>query len=300
MQISFFGNPEKSEIQAYLPQWVRFLIAKKHPITLTKDLAAATDIGPENVTIVEREDALCINCDLLVSLGGDGTILWASQLVYDKNIPLLGVKFGGLGFLAEISPAEFQSAIDEISRGQWKSQKRLMLSGRSENSDLHSTSKTYTALNEFSIVSGHIGQVSRTDIWVDENHVCTYIADGVLISTPTGSTAYSLSARGPLLMPTANSMIIVPICPHTLTERPLVVDGNAKIRISSADKEQKQLFINADGRKIIRLSNADSFHIQRTRNKINLLHRGDRTFFDILRAKLNWGDDLRQSENGKG
>ncbi len=299
MRISFFGNPAKNEISAFLPQWVRFLNENSHQVTLTQDLAQAAGINANGVEIVDDESRLCRECNLFISLGGDGTILWAAQLLKGKKIPLLGVKFGGLGFLAEISPEEFWTAITEITEGMWKTQKRLMLCGWIEHAESKKTNEPVSALNEFSVVAGNIGQVSRIDVWVDENHVCTYIADGVLISTPTGSTAYSLAARGPLLMPTANSMILAPICPHTLTARPLVVDGNAHIKVCPADADQKPLFINADGREIARLSSPDCFRIKKSVHSITLLHRADRTFFDILRAKLNWGDDLRQSENDK-
>ncbi|KAA3616282.1 MAG: NAD(+)/NADH kinase [Calditrichaeota bacterium] len=299
MKISFFGNPEKDEIARFLPQWVSYLEANSHQVTMTQDLADIYSQNFKNIKLVDEIFELCEDCDLLVSLGGDGTILWAAQLVMGKDIPLLGVKFGGLGFLAEISPEEFQVAIDEISVGKWKLQKRLMLEGRIENGQGRQIGENTSVLNEFSVVGGNIGQVSRVDVWVDDNHVSTYIADGILISTPTGSTAYSLAARGPLLMPTADSMIIAPICPHTLTARPLVVDGSAQIKICPADDEKRPLFINADGREISQLAGDQQLHIQKSANYITLLHRADRTFFDILRAKLNWGDDIRQSENGK-
>ncbi|MCB9501494.1 MAG: NAD(+)/NADH kinase [Deferribacteres bacterium] len=299
MRIAFFGNPEKEEIAGYLPQWDAFLAQENHQLVLTRDLAGQFANELSNASLVDDTSELCENCDLMVSLGGDGTILWAAQLVQSRNIPLLGVKFGGLGFLAEISPEEFQRSLLEIGQGLWKTQKRMMLAGTLFYKGREKSTVSATVLNEFSIVGGHFGQLSRTDVWVNDNHVCTYIADGVLISTPTGSTAYSLAARGPLLMPTANSVIIAPICPHTLTARPLVVDGDAKIKIRPADDEKRALFINADGREIGQMTDNDELLVSKSENSITLLHRSDRTFFDILRAKLNWGGDIRQSDNGK-
>ena len=139
--------------------------------------------------------------------------------------------------------------------------------------------------------------MTRINVWVDDNPVCTYIADGLIISTPTGSTAYSMAAGGPLLVPELKSIVITPICPHSLTARPLVISDSSTVRVEPGKGEHGDLSVSADGDEIGVLTSSHSLNVKKARHSITLLQRAGHTFFDVLQAKLNWGDDIRQKEH---
>ena len=297
MRISFYGNPKKTAIRDYLPQWIKWLAGQKVRICLTAELAEpfAREVS-SLVSTCGGERQLLDRCDLLITLGGDGTILRAAGLVGAANIPILGVKFGGLGFLADVPPAEFKEVFTEVVRGNMQRQKRMVLQGQVLRNGAVSGKRLF-ALNDFVVLGGHRSLINRINIWVDENPVCTYIADGLIIASPTGSTAYSMAAGGPLLAPGLHSMVVTPICPHSLTARPLVISDRSQVRISSGQKRQYPLIASTDGQEFDRLDGENVLIVEKAPHTITLLQQARHTFYDVLRTKLNWGDDIRQKEH---
>ncbi|MCA9743186.1 MAG: NAD(+)/NADH kinase [Deferribacteres bacterium] len=296
MRMSFLGNPTKPGIQKYLSGWVDFLLQKSHVVSLTEELAALVrDDLHANIRICSDYTRLLKQCDLAISLGGDGTILLTAKYIADSGIPILGVKFGGLGFLADVSPDEFYEAIQEVEDQSENRQERLVLSGwRKERPE-----KTYHALNEF-VMSRQIGtQSSRIGLWVNGTPVSSFIADGLIISSPTGSTAYSMAAGGPLVSPVIDVLIITPICAHSLTTRPIVVRDSACIWIEAQINSGEELSVNADGEHLMWLKKGEIFQVQKADYSITLLQRGGHTFFDILKKKLHWGEDIRKSNESR-
>lgn len=296
MHVSFLGTPDKTAIRFYLPGWVEWLLEQGKTVGLTEGLARlVSDELRGRVRMHSTEEELVQNCDLLVTLGGDGTILRAARLVGQANIPILGVKFGGLGFLADVTPDEFFEAFREVSQGHVLRQERMVLQGHVETTG-EPAAPTY-ALNDFVVLREHRSHVTRINVWVDDHPVCTYIADGLIVATPTGSTAYSMAAGGPLLVPLLSAMVVTPICPHSLTARPLVISDASTVRVCAGKGEHGRLIVSADGQEIDALEGRKTLVVHKAPYRITLLQRTGHTFFDVLRAKLNWGDDIRQKDD---
>lgn len=299
MQLSFFGNPAKRGIKKYLPGWIQWLHESGLTIALTRELANLVEPGLHNkIRICDDRETLLQNCDLAVSLGGDGTILLAAKVIGSRNIPILGVKFGGLGFLADVSPDEFQEAILEVQENRVIRQQRLVLSGQLRQK-VASNAQPLHALNEFTIARQLGTQSSRIGLWVNGTPVSSFIADGIIISSPTGSTAYSMAAGGPLVSPIIDVLIITPISAHSLTTRPIVVSDDACIWIEAQTNTDGELAVIADGEQIFALRKKEIFEVKKAEYTITLLQRPGRTFFDILKTKLHWGEDIRKSQDGE-
>jgi len=216
---------------------------------------------------------------LAVVLGGDGTILKTARYCSRFDIPILGINLGRLGFLSQSKLAELDKTIEKIKSGDYRIEERMMLK----------TIENICALNDIVIRGNTFSRTSRLCVEINSQNVCDYLADGIIISTPTGSTAYTLSAGGPVIEPSLDAMVIIPICPHTMTARPLVVPSKEKITISTADKTR--LRITADGQKSITVMNNVKIDISKNENKAKLLllNSQERSFYSILREKLYWG-----------
>lgn len=209
--------------------------------------------------------------DFTIALGGDGTILRTARFYSDFDIPVLGINMGRLGFLSH--PEDVKDIITAISNGEYYTEDRLML-----------CSGIYLALNDFVIKGCNQSRSSKFYLEINDNVVCNYIADGIIISTPTGSTAYGLSAGGPVLYPTLDSIVIVPICPHTLNARPLVVPMTEKIAIKTSDM---LLSVSIDGYDTIKC--IDKITIEASEKKAKLAFLDNRKFYSTLRTSLHWG-----------
>lgn len=240
------------------------------------------------------------NCDLLLAFGGDGTILSAAQLVGDARVPILGVNTGHLGFLTETDTDELFKILPDLVEGKFSVEDRMTL----EAVIIHTkkTSTRLTALNDIILDKGSYARTITIEVHIGKEYLQTCVADGLIISTPTGSTAYSLSAGGPILEPTINGIIIAPICPHSLSARPVVLPGESEIFIRSESK-QKGDFLFADGQFGARFPQGATARITRGTSTIQLAHFHRRSFYELLRTKLNWGfrsdiDNKRRKNNG--
>jgi NAD+ kinase len=226
--------------------------------------------------------------DYLLSVGGDGTMLDAIQLVRDSGIPVAGINLGRMGFLSSISRNDIIPAISDILEGRFRLEKRSLISIESPVGLFGDLS---FALNEISINKIETSSMVVVQVWVDDIFVNSYWADGLIVATPTGSTAYSLSCNGPIIVPDSHNFVITPIAPHNLTVRPVVIPDNCHIRIR-VDGRDKHALIRMDSRVTILNQDVDLL-IRKADFDVNLLQRQNENFFSTIRGKLNWGMDIR-------
>jgi len=230
--------------------------------------------------------------DLVVVLGGDGSILKAARILAGREIPVLGINMGKLGYLAEFTAQEFRDKFDLILAGKAPVTCRMMLSVRCERAGSKPTE--YQALNDVMVSGGDRHRMVAVLATIDGEPVTTYYGDGVLVATPTGSTAYCLAAGGPLLMPGLEAMALVPVCPHSLTHRPIVVRPDREIVLESCGL-QREAFCIVDGQEMVRLARGDRIFVQRAESSFLTVQNPDRRPFETLREKLSWGQVPRYS-----
>lgn len=226
-------------------------------------------------------DKLDHSITFAIVVGGDGTLLRAARFYSEYNVPVFGVNLGRLGFLSQSNPDDIEFAIEQILEGHYKIEERLMLSALDGK---------LTALNDIVIKGESFSRTARLYIHINDRIVCDYLADGIIISTPTGSTAYTLSAGGPILVPSLSAIVIVPICPHTMNARPLVIPANEKIKITTCQTKPK-LKISADGQNIASINENEAIIVEENKHraKLLLLNTENNLFYSILREKLHWG-----------
>jgi len=219
-------------------------------------------------------------------IGGDGTFLGAARFFAPYDIPLFGINTGRLGFLSQLAPSGLQKGLDKMLAGKFTIEERLMLKSQTSLNE----SKEKTALNDVAIKGGDVSRTMQLFLYINDKHVCDYIADGLIISTPTGSTAYTLSAGGPVVVPELEAFVIVPICPHTLTTRPIVIPASEKIKVK-INSESESVYVTSDGQENIKISGNDTISVQKYEHKALLIHIEDEEsgFYGILRKKLHWG-----------
>lgn len=222
------------------------------------------------------------DCDLVVVLGGDGTFLHAAHLYGDRGVALLGVNAGGLGFLAEFSFDEAESAIARALRGELPVETRMRLRITDTAGHIHS------ALNDVVVSQRGIARLIDVEAWLDGQHVAEYRADGLIVATPTGSTAYNLSAGGPLLTPELQAMVLTPVCPHTMTNRPLVFPATSKLRLRVTGHAERPS-LTADGQRELEIAHGAWIEVCAHEHPLRCLRNPARPYFDVLRAKLTWG-----------
>jgi NAD+ kinase len=230
---------------------------------------------------------LAAKSDLLIVVGGDGTLLKAAHLITARPIPLVGVNLGRLGFLADITPEQVQDDIAAMLKGEYSTEDRLLLEASAERSGKAEAS--VPALNDVVVHKADGGRLIEFETWVDDLFLCAYRADGMIVATPTGSTAYALSGGGPILHPAMDAIALVPICPHTLGDRPLVVAGGSRIEIRIGDTHGGGAQVTWDGQQAETLQAGDRVRVQRSEKRIRFIHPRGYDYYKILRTKLHWG-----------
>jgi NAD+ kinase len=231
-------------------------------------------------------DRMCEECDILVSIGGDGTLISLARRSYKYNKPIMGINAGNLGFLTDVTLDEIESFIEKFFRGEYRIDKRMMLridvDGKKYYAfnDIVFSKETISAMVDLRVEAECLNDKEKEKYWLN-----TYYGDGLIISTPTGSTAYNLSAGGPVVFPLTKSLILTPLCPHSLTQRPLVLPSDFRLIIDSKAKVE----IILDGQEIVHLYNKKA-KIKIASKPARLIHRMERNYFDVLREKLNWGE----------
>ncbi len=222
--------------------------------------------------------------DLIIAFGGDGTFLGIARKVHHFNIPILGVNLGRLGFLTDIDQRTIHTYLYEILEGKVLFEERFLLKA-SLDRDFRSF-----AMNDVVIHKTELSRLIEIDVYVNDRYLSTYRADGLILATPTGSTAYSLSTGGPIVYPTLPAIVISPVCPHTLSHRPLVVPSSSKITVITSDRERAPVNVTCDGQELFTLSAGQVLTIEQSEFPLTLLHSKDYHYFSTLREKLNWGN----------
>jgi len=230
-------------------------------------------------------DELAANVDVLGVFGGDGTLLYAARLVGLKGIPIMGINLGSLGFLTKFKIEEMHTAFEDLFSGKYQTQERMSLNV--EVLKVGETAAQYLALNDAVINKGALARIIDLEVSVNDQPMLLTRADGLIISTPTGSTAYSLAAGGPILYPTLDAILIAPICPHTLTNRPIVLPNSEEIKIRLI--RGNDVMLTVDGQVGMPLQEQDCLKISCAKSSVRLVLPSDSTFFDLLREKLRWG-----------
>jgi len=226
-------------------------------------------------------DELCENVDFLVSVGGDGTLLSVVRKSYYYNKPVLGINLGTLGFLTDISMNELENFIIDFTNKKYRIDNRMMIKGAL---NLNS----FVAFNDIVITRKSISSMIKIDARIDNKHFNSYYGDGIIISTPTGSTAYNLSVGGPILYPLTEAFLVTPVAPHSLTQRPLVMPADFEIEFTITDSQGAVVI--ADGQDIYELEENDSLKIKIAKQNAKMIHRCERNYFEVLSEKLRWGN----------
>lgn len=223
--------------------------------------------------------------DLLIVLGGDGTLLSTINDILDTNVPILGVNMGSLGFLTEVTSDKLYPSLERVLAGDYKISRRSLLCA---NIIHNGKKKNYHVLNDVVVNKRELARIIELELTINDMLVTTYKSDGLIIATPTGSTAYSLSAGGPITYPSVDGIVISPVCSHTLTLRPIVVPGNAVIKVKLISKTA-DCQLTLDGQLADNLENQNEVVIKKSAKKVNLIKSFERNYFDILRTKMHWG-----------
>jgi NAD+ kinase len=235
-------------------------------------------------------ESLADGVDVVLAFGGDGTLLDAAGVIAhsSSDAPIVGVNLGRLGFLTEIDRSELTATLDDLVRGRGRIETRVMLEGRVESAAGQPAERL--ALNDIVVTRSALSRMTEMDITVDGPFVTDVKADGLIVATATGSTAYNLSAGGPIVHPSVDALVLTPIAPHTLTHRPLVLPASAAITLRPRIDAQSEVIVTFDGQYGVGLSPGDLVHIRRARRPLRLLRTSSRTYFEMLREKLKWGN----------
>lgn len=233
---------------------------------------------------------ISIRTDLLISVGGDGTVLYCARLVQDLGIPILAVNLGTFGFITEISCDEWPSSLDCLLEGKEKISRRLML----KVSVMRNEERVFQCqgLNEAVVTSSGVAKVVNIDLYIGKTKAGTFRSDGIIIATPTGSTGYSLAAGGPILDSEMSALIITPVCPFTLSNRPLVLGANEVITMKVDEGQRTELMLTVDGQQYFELQEGDDIIVEKSRSRALLISSGVRNYTQVLSTKLNWSGGM--------
>ncbi len=282
--IGIIVKPEPRVVHDTLARLLAYLETKGCSVLLDETARGMCD---DDANVVSRAQ-LTAHSELVITIGGDGTILNAARSITDHNVPLVGINLGRLGFLADVAPDDFESALDKILAGDFQKAERFMLSASVERAG-----KTIFCSDALNDVVIHVREVARMidfETRIDGRFVNHQRADGMIIATPTGSTAYALSSGGPILHAGLQAIALVPICPHTLSSRPLVIKAEAVVEILLGESGHGIAQVTCDGQTSHTLEHGDVVKIQRKPKLLTLLHPSGHSYFEILRAKLHWNE----------
>lgn len=280
--IGIVVNPNRPAAIALGHKLLRLCARRRIVAAVGTDAAAAFARVPALPT-----PELARRSDMLISLGGDGTLLGVARGASGCDVPVLGINMGRLGFLTDTGADQALPAVKAVLEGHYTTETRMML--RADIVRGKNRRGSYHVLNDVVINKSAPARIIDLETYVDGKHLCTYKGDGLIVASPTGSTAYSLSAGGPIVDPAVGVMVLSPICPHTLTNRPMVLDQRARLDIvlRSADED---VSVTLDGQEGAPLANEDVVHVRRSSRRLSLVRASDHTYYDLLRSKLRWGE----------
>jgi NAD+ kinase len=277
------SRPRRSTLSALVPPLIRWLESRGLRVIYDEETASALPSPGE----VQTREQLAQHSDILLVLGGDGTLLAAARVAAPRRIPILPVNMGSLGFLTSFTVEELYPALEETLAGRSSMSERVML--QVELLRGSTVLDLQHVLNDAVVNKSTLARMIELELSIDDDFVCRYRADGLVLATPTGSTAYSLSAGGPIVHPSVEAFVITPICPHTLTDRPVVVRDSSTIEVKLAENSES-VFLTLDGQKGIPMQSEDRIRITRSPQCLKLIQPPKKSYFEILRSKLKWGE----------
>jgi NAD+ kinase len=278
MKISILANPRKKKIYPVCRKLIPWLKKRKAEVFISSDIARKIKGAGKGY----KREAIVKRGDILIAIGGDGTLLEAARLLKGRDIPVIGVNAGGLGFLTEVTLEEFYPLLENVLKGKFVTEERAMLEVA-----LPGRRKNFFALNDAVITRGAFSRILRLKVFIEKEPANVYLSDGLILATPTGSTAHSLSAGGPIVHPELKVIILSPICPHTMTNRPLIIPGNKEVTIE-LDKEKVEVSLTIDGQEWITLVPGQKVVVKMAKNVVRLIRNPEKSYFQILRKKLHW------------
>lgn len=276
-RIGILINPQKEISKSVLKRLFSFLDKMKIPYRVLEDAKGIV----ERKGILASPDEFRDFSQMVIALGGDGTFLKAARTVGANPIPILGVNLGGLGFLTEVLVEEIEETLTRILRGEYEIEKRMVLEASVEGKR-----KVFHALNDVVLTLGPTGRTVDLTLSVNREMVARFTGDGIIVSTPTGSTAYSLSAGGPILYPTFESIVVSPICPHTFGLRPIVLSSSEEVNLELMEEDAR---VVVDGQELFPLKVGERLKVKKSQHYLHLIKSSPYPFYEILRRKLKWG-----------
>jgi NAD+ kinase len=283
--IALVGKYNSQASAGSLMRLATFLGERGHRVLLTAHTADMCKIEGYSISTLKEIGGVV---DLAIVMGGDGTLLNIARALVDSRVPLIGVNQGRLGFLADVSLDTMFSTLEEMLSGQYQAEDRIMLEASVERHD--DILIANYAFNDVVVSKSTMGRLIEFEVYVDDQFVYSQRADGLVVASPTGSTAYALSAGGPILHPTLEAVVMVPICPHTLSARPIALNSRSEIEINVIHADDAR--VHFDGQQHADLRVGDRVVIRRANNTVRLLHPEGHNYYDTLRQKLHWGEKL--------
>ncbi|MAX03472.1 MAG: NAD(+) kinase [Gammaproteobacteria bacterium] len=291
-RIGLVGRPDHSGVVDSLLRLLAFL--GNQDVDIVLDDVTARLIENPGVNECTREE-LSSRCDLVIVVGGDGSILNVAKFIASDQVPVIGINRGKLGFLTDVLPNEIETNIANVLNGDYSVDKRFLLDvvacrGTTEHN-------LGSALNDVVLHPGKAAQMIEFELFIDDKFVYSQESDGLIVSTPTGSTAYSLSAGGPIMHPHLNAVVLVPMYPHSLNSRPIVIDGDSEIKLIVAAKESLEPQLSCDGEVLYTAVAGDEFLVTKKTVPLQLIHPPNHSFYQACRSKLGWGSRLPRADD---
>ena len=284
MQVKSFAiwaNAEKKQVPALVQNTINWANDNNLKVYLA-DRLKSIDITNNNISYFSTKNPPEV--DFLLCLGGDGTLISGVRIFSNPSVPVLGVHLGGLGFLAQITPEVLIDKLESVKKEEFKIQDRLVLSAKISNND-----NSFFAVNDFVVQNETSFRVTSLSLYIDNQHVSDYKSDGIIISTPTGSTAYSLSSGGPIVQPDVFSIVITPIAPHSLTSRPLVLPSDVEVEFRFNEESEDNLKLIVDGQNIINFTKDSTVKLSQAKHHLRFITFKDYNYYETLKNKMIWG-----------
>jgi len=283
-RIGLWGRFSEHQLAEPARLLTRHLNERQLEVLTTDDNEVLSDAG--EIRFLSRNE-LGGAIDLLVAIGGDGNLLRAARCIAGRSVPLIGINRGRLGFLTDVRPEQMLGTLDAVVDGDYLAEQRLMLTARINGRN--TSSENMFALNDVVLQKAASGRILDFATTVDGHYVNTHGGDGLIVATPTGSTAYALSCGGPIIRPDVDALVMVPICPHTLSDRPIMIRSSSTIVVEVPPGGAGRALVTCDGEELGAMEGSDTLEISAASETLTLLHPKDYNYYDLLRSKLNWG-----------
>jgi NAD+ kinase len=282
-RVGIISKPKKTEIREIVPPLIEWLRERDVEVFIDKETGSILERSERSLSRNEMPGRV----DLLVVLGGDGTLLATARAINRKPVPILAVNLGGLGFLTVITREELYATLEIVLAGDVHTERRVQIEGELVRAD--EVISSFLALNDVVLNKGAIARILDFDVLVDGRFISTYKSDGLIVSTPTGSTAYSLAAGGPIVAPSVEAFLVTPICAHTLTNRPLVLPDTAQIEVV-VKSQREAAYLTVDGQVGLAAHSEDIVRLRKASSYVEIVQPPNKDYFEILRQKLKWGE----------